>query len=203
LMRCVGRRRVIRRASRPFLVDRGADVGDGRASCVHHPGASGDVQAHGTFHPVVFPLDDVPVHVARLDEAVFVAAMTASLAPAEARDVAQHLGMFGGKPVRGGHHFRGPRHGIAGELKWREIRLRMCRELVRARCARRRNVRRSLSVGGWAAAHVDGPTDNKRQRHEPYDGQKQRALWRSGYRGRRIAFRRGFPAHRLLPRFVA
>ena len=57
--------RVVRRSSRPFLFDRGADVHHGRARRVHLHRLLRDVDAHVALHAVRLPLDDVAVDVAR------------------------------------------------------------------------------------------------------------------------------------------
>src|SRR2546425_80182 len=97
------RRRMRREAAGPFFFVGGPDVAHRSAGSMHLHRVTRDVNTHGSCHAVRFPLGHVAVRVARGDEAIFVAAMAAPLAPAVARHVAEDLGMFRGERVRRAH----------------------------------------------------------------------------------------------------
>ena len=81
------------------------------------------VDADRALDAVLIPLDHVARGVARADEAVVVATVAGVLATAEAGDVAQDLGVFGGKLVRRGDDFARARRLIALERDRRKTRL--------------------------------------------------------------------------------
>src|SRR5262252_8769296 len=91
--RRIRRRRVAAVESGPLLFDGRADVAHARARRVHLPGLGRDVDAHGALESVRLPRGDVALAVARRDEAIVIAAMSAAFAAAETRHIAQHFRM--------------------------------------------------------------------------------------------------------------
>src|ERR1700733_4678221 len=94
------------RLTRPLLFNCGTDIPDRSARRMHLHCLLCHVEADAALHAVLGPLRHVAVWPALLDETILVAAVAAPLAPAEAGDVAQHLGMFGGEPVGRGDDLR-------------------------------------------------------------------------------------------------
>ena len=85
----------------PLFLNRRANVPYARAGAVHLSRFRGDVDADRALKAVRLPGRHIALVVSRRDETVVVAAMAAALAAAEARNVAENLGMFRGEYVRG------------------------------------------------------------------------------------------------------
>ena len=119
----LGRRRHHGGGRHELLLDGGADIPDRGAGRVHLTRACRHVDADGAFHAVFLPFHDISVGRARSHEAVVVAAMATTLAAAEAGNVAQNLGMLGGKLVGGRHDGWRTRGLVASKRDGRKPRL--------------------------------------------------------------------------------
>src|SRR5580765_7044442 len=85
------RRRHRRKTGAAFFFNSGADLRYRRTRRVHLPPPRGDVDAHGAFKTVRFPLDHVAILRPRSHEAVSRALVSTLLSPAERGDGAGDL----------------------------------------------------------------------------------------------------------------
>src|SRR5262245_27778028 len=128
MSRRLGRGRLGRGKPRPEVTfNSRTNVVDRRSGRMHLTRLGCHVDADRAFDAMLFPLQDVAVRGAAPDEAVVVAAMTALLASAIARNVAEHLGVLGREPERLRHDLCRPWWSVSGEWNRRELTL-----LVRA-----------------------------------------------------------------------
>lgn len=138
----------------------------------------GDVDADASSHGVWAPCDPA-LRISRGDEAIVVGPVPLPLAPAEARDVAEDLGMAGGELVRGPDGVRRPGRALR-HLRQRRQLAERCGRLGRERgCNPGGPPVRLRSVG-----HVTG-------RPEDQDGYKREQDRETGeHRDRRLGDRR-------------
>ena len=101
---------------------------DAMCSALHR--ALGDRQAHRARDAVLLERRDIAVRCSRLHKAVFVRLVPHVLAAAEARHVAQYVGVFGSVPIKCLDDFGRTRQEpriVGRHLQRRKIRLRMWR----------------------------------------------------------------------------
>src|SRR3954452_9725128 len=80
-----------------FLFHGRANIADASARSEHLPRLRRDVDTYRAIESVWLPTGHVAVLTARRNETVFVAAVSTALTAAEARNVAQDFGVFGGE----------------------------------------------------------------------------------------------------------